>query len=126
MLLVLEFDGLLFRWQGQGLSPDQVMRWLRWRRPEQIELRRGDQCCRLGCSQLLALLERKDPVAGAYRALGLSAASDGAAVKRAWRRLARQHHPDRGGAPQKMQELNAAYRLLREPVEAAAQLSMTG
>lgn len=112
MVLVLDFDGVVFRWQRQALAPDQVARWLRWRRPDAIELRRGDQRCRLDCRQFLGLLERGDPVAQAYRLLELPPGADGATVKRAWRRLAWQHHPDRGGAPHKMQALNAAYRLL--------------
>lgn len=49
--------------------------------------------------QALATLELSDPV-------------DAAQIKRAYRRLAMEHHPDRGGDTGRLQELNAAMEIL--------------
>jgi hypothetical protein len=52
----------------------------------------------------------------ALRVLHLSGGADPAAVKRAYRRLAREHHPDRGGDPSTFQRLQRAYeRLVTDP-----------
>ena len=48
-----------------------------------------------------------------FRSLGGDPDLRGDALKREYRRLARQHHPDVGGAPQAMVELNAAYQALQ-------------
>ena len=48
----------------------------------------------------------------ALRALALSSAARRADVKRAYRRLARQHHPDRGGDPDTFHEIVAAFERL--------------
>ncbi|MCC5947515.1 MAG: J domain-containing protein [Nitriliruptoraceae bacterium] len=45
----------------------------------------------------------------AARTLGVSVAADATACKRAYRRLAREHHPDRGGDPGTFHALQAAY-----------------
>jgi DnaJ-like protein len=58
----------------------------------------------------------------AYKVLGVDYTADSASVRRAHKRLARQHHPDRfpaGSAEQqqatvRMAEINDAYRLIRE------------
>lgn len=49
----------------------------------------------------------------ARRILGLPTSADVASVKRAYRRLARKHHPDVGGDPATFQRLRAAYEVLR-------------
>lgn len=56
-----------------------------------------------------------------YRVLGVPAASSDAAIKRRWRELARELHPDRAADPQEaarltrqMARINAAYDLLRD------------
>jgi molecular chaperone DnaJ len=52
-----------------------------------------------------------------YDVLGVPRDADDAAIKRAFRRLAQQHHPDvdRGdGAEQRFKELNEAYRVLSD------------
>lgn len=49
----------------------------------------------------------------ALKVLGLTADADGAAVRRRYRELAMLHHPDRGGDKEKLQELNAAIKVLR-------------
>jgi DnaJ like chaperone protein len=62
---------------------------------------------------------------GAYRALGLGPAATDADVKKAYRRLMNQHHPDKQaarGLPESMleaakertHEIRAAYELIRE------------
>ena len=57
-----------------------------------------------------------------YELLGLDAGADGAEVRRAWRRLALQWHPDRAGAAATaiFQKLLAAYAVLSDPVARAA------
>lgn len=49
----------------------------------------------------------------AVRILGLRAPVDAAAVKRAYRELAREHHPDRGGDAGTFHRIQAAYEVLR-------------
>src|SRR5215210_4437324 len=54
--------------------------------------------------------------ASAFEALGLEPDADGAAIERAYKRLIKQHHPDReGGDARRAAEINRAYRELREP-----------
>jgi curved DNA-binding protein CbpA len=62
--------------------------------------------------------------ASAYAALGLEPGADSAAIERAYRKLIKEHHPDReGGDGYKAAEINRAYRELRaarnlrEPLE---------
>jgi len=50
--------------------------------------------------------------------LGVPFDSDELIVKRAYRRLAQEAHPDRGGSTEKMQELNAAYEAAEIRLEA--------
>jgi hypothetical protein len=50
----------------------------------------------------------------AYAALGLDPGADSAAIEQAYKRLIKQHHPDRdGGDPARAAEINRAYRDLR-------------
>lgn len=51
----------------------------------------------------------------ALRLLGLQGDVSVEAIKRAYRRLAKTHHPDLGGDPAAFQAVEAAYRLLLEP-----------
>jgi hypothetical protein len=52
--------------------------------------------------------------ASAYAALGLEPGADPASVERAYKRLIKQHHPDReGGDSARAAEINRAYRELR-------------
>jgi hypothetical protein len=61
---------------------------------------------------------RREP----HAVLGLKPGASASAIKAAWRRLARQHHPDLSGsdpaaaraATRRMAEINAAYEQLRE------------
>jgi hypothetical protein len=53
-----------------------------------------------------------------YAALGLEPGADAASVNRAYKRLIKQHHPDReGGDASRAAEINRAYRDLRGPRE---------
>lgn len=55
-----------------------------------------------------------------YERLGVSPQASAGEVRDAYRRLARQHHPDRGGLdPAAMAALNEAYRVLRDPARRA-------
>src|SRR4051794_2773234 len=52
--------------------------------------------------------------ASAFAALGLEPGADAAAIEQAYKRLIKQHHPDReGGDARRAAELNRAYRELR-------------
>ena len=55
--------------------------------------------------QWLAALEEQDP----YRVLGISPVSTPQQVRERYRELAFRAHPDRGGAPERMREINLAY-----------------
>lgn len=50
--------------------------------------------------------------AHALRVLALSSNADRSDIKRAYRRLAREHHPDHGGDPDLFQEITRAYERL--------------
>lgn len=60
----------------------------------------------------------KDP----YQVLGVSRDASDDEIKRAYRRLAKQYHPDRNpgdaAAAKKMQEINAAYEQIKNPEKA--------
>jgi curved DNA-binding protein CbpA len=59
----------------------------------------------------------------AYRTLGVSPYADAGAISGAYRRLARELHPDVNHAPdadRRMKELNQAYEVLRDPGRRAA------
>jgi molecular chaperone DnaJ len=57
-----------------------------------------------------------------YALLGVDADADGTALRRAWRRLAQEWHPDRAGPDGKatFQRIAAAYAVLSDPVARAA------
>jgi hypothetical protein len=58
----------------------------------------------------LASVDDRDP----YRALGVSPLDPDDQVRQRFRDLAMAHHPDRGGSPDRMREINLAYeRILR-------------
>jgi DnaJ-class molecular chaperone len=61
----------------------------------------------------------KDPFHDHYRQLGIEPFADIDAVKAAWRRLAKRHHPDRNpgdeGAAQRFSDAREAYRVLSDP-----------
>lgn len=50
-----------------------------------------------------------------YQTLGVERSASADEIKRAYRKLASQHHPDRGGDTAKFQEIEEAYRTLSDP-----------
>lgn len=60
-----------------------------------------------------------------YKVLGVSPDASDDEIKRAYRRLAKQYHPDRNpgdaAAAKKMQEINAAYEQIKNPEKSGAQ-----
>jgi molecular chaperone DnaJ len=54
----------------------------------------------------------EDPKQKARQLLGVSTQANAKEIKRAYRKLSNQYHPDRGGDGVQMREINAAYRLL--------------
>ena len=54
-----------------------------------------------------------------YKILGVSKNAKPEEIKRAFRRLAQKHHPDKGGDPEKFKEINEAYQILSNPEKKA-------
>jgi len=52
-----------------------------------------------------------------YNTLGVGETATPEEIKRAYRKLASQHHPDKGGDTAKFQEIEAAYRILSDPAQ---------
>jgi molecular chaperone DnaJ len=50
-----------------------------------------------------------------YEVLGVSKSASADEIKKSFRRLAIQHHPDRGGDEEKFKEINEAYEVLKDP-----------
>lgn len=50
-----------------------------------------------------------------YNTLGVPRDADQDTIKKAYRKLAMQHHPDRGGDPNEFQKINEAYETLSDP-----------
>lgn len=55
-----------------------------------------------------------------YKTLGVERSASADEIKRAYRKLASQHHPDRGGDTAKFQEIEEAYRTLGDVEKRAA------
>jgi len=49
-----------------------------------------------------------------YEVLGVSKTASPDEIKKAFRRAAVEHHPDRGGSEEKFKELNEAYEVLKD------------
>jgi curved DNA-binding protein len=56
-------------------------------------------------------------MANAYETLGVPKGASDDDIKRAYRKLASQHHPDKGGDTQRFQEIQSAYDTLSDPVK---------
>jgi len=56
-------------------------------------------------------------MANAYETLGVPKGASEEEIKRAYRKLAAQHHPDKGGDTGKFQEIQSAYETLSDPVK---------
>lgn len=54
-----------------------------------------------------------------YQTLGVDKLASQDEIKRAYRKLASQHHPDKGGDTAKFQQLEEAYRILSDPQKRA-------
>lgn len=55
-----------------------------------------------------------------YSILGVPRTAAADEIKRAYRKLASQHHPDKGGNTARFQEIEEAYRVLSDPQQRAA------
>lgn len=55
-----------------------------------------------------------------YAALGMTKTATAAEIKQAYRKLASQHHPDKGGDTAKFQEIQTAYAILSDDQKRAA------
>jgi curved DNA-binding protein CbpA len=55
-----------------------------------------------------------------YTTLGVEADAPRREIERRYKRLAAEHHPDRGGDEERMKTLNEAYRVLRDDTRRAA------
>lgn len=54
-------------------------------------------------------------MANAYETLGVPKGAPDEDIKKAYRKMASQHHPDKGGDTQKFQEIQSAYDTLSDP-----------
>ncbi len=54
-----------------------------------------------------------------YETLGVAKTASPEEIKRAYRKLASQHHPDKGGDTAKFQQIEEAYRILSDPQKRA-------
>lgn len=50
-----------------------------------------------------------------YTLLGIEKGADAGEIKKAFRKQAMQHHPDKGGDPEKFKEISKAYEILSDP-----------
>ena len=118
-VLVLHADERGLRWDRQRLSREQAVLWLRWRRPRVVELRLEDIVIHVPLQRLLEWLEREGRLDAAirrelaYQTLSVPPESEPARIRHAYRKLARLHHPDRGGSPDAMRAVIQAYRRLQ-------------
>lgn len=54
-----------------------------------------------------------------YATLGVARGAEPDEIKRAFRKLASQHHPDKGGNTERFQQIQAAYEVLSDPARRA-------
>merc|ERR1712159_261327 len=58
---------------------------------------------------------KKADTTGLYKLLGVEKSSSEAEIKKAYKKLAMKHHPDKGGDPEKFKEMTAAQAVLTDP-----------
>lgn len=61
-----------------------------------------------------------------HELLGIATGATRDALKAHWREVARQHHPDHGGDPERFMDLHAAYRRLLAKASKCARCNDTG
>lgn len=54
-----------------------------------------------------------------YEILGVNKTSNEEEIKKAYRKLAKEYHPDKGGDPERMKKINEAYAILSDPQKKA-------
>jgi DnaJ family protein A protein 2 len=64
--------------------------------------------------------QRKGDSTELYKDLGVDQKADSNEIKRQYRLLARKHHPDRGGDPEKFKKIQAAYDVLSDDAKRKA------
>merc|ERR1719247_3006846 len=58
---------------------------------------------------------KKADTTGFYKLLGVEKSASEAEIKKAYKKLAMKHHPDKGGDPEKFKEMTAAQAVLTDP-----------
>ena len=54
-----------------------------------------------------------------YKTLGVSRDAETGEVKKAFLKLAKEYHPDKGGDAEKSKQINEAYDILKDPEKTA-------
>src|SRR6266581_4110193 len=67
-------------------------------------------------TRIAKILDRFDAAKDYYAILGASKTASRRDIERLYKRLARKHHPDRGGVEAEMKSLNEAYRVLHDDI----------
>jgi len=67
-------------------------------------------------TRIANVLDRFDAAKDYYAILGASKTASRRDIERLYKRLARKHHPDRGGVEAEMKSLNEAYRVLHDDI----------
>lgn len=112
---LLEITPLAIRWGEyqagqQALAQTDAVRdyYLDWQNYDKTDAQEVDELIASFWVGMHHLDNRDDALA----ALGLSDPVDDETIRKAYQRLAMQHHPDRGGDEEKIQTVNAAIKLL--------------
>ena len=112
---LLEITPLAIRWREyqagqQALAQPDAVRdyYLDWQNYDKTDAQQVDELI----ASFWVGMHRLDNRGDALAALGLSDPVDDETIRKAYQRLAMQHHPDRGGDEEKIQRVNAAIKLL--------------